>query len=158
LIDIPIFLSASMPAAVFYLCCQRELYPRSWVREILYLPALLALGIGLAVNNARAVLEAMFGMQSEFTRTPKYGIENRNQGWRRAKYSPLKSIAPFVEMAFAVYFTRFLFFAFQHEQWLAIPFLALFAGGFAYVGLCSIAQWFPSLRESNRPPSDALPA
>jgi cellulose synthase/poly-beta-1,6-N-acetylglucosamine synthase-like glycosyltransferase len=159
LIDIPIFLSASMPAAVFYLCCQRELYPRSWWKEILYMPALLALGIGLAVNNARAVLEAMLGIQSEFTRTAKYGIESRGQGWRRAKYSPLKSIAPFVEMAFAVYFTRFLFFAIQHQQWLAVPFLVLFASGFAYVGLCSIAQWFPSLRESStRPPSEALPA
>src|ERR1041385_8715858 len=68
LVDIPIFLSASLPATVFYLCCQRELYPRSWWKEILYMPALLALGIGLAVNNARAVIEAMLGHQSEFTR------------------------------------------------------------------------------------------
>jgi len=159
LVDIPIFLSASMPAAVFYLCCQRELYPRSWWKEILYMPALLALGIGLAVNNARAVLEAMFGIESEFTRTAKYGIEGRGQSWRKTKYSPLKSIAPFIELAFAVYFIRFLFFAFQHEQWLAVPFLALFAGGFAYVGICSVAQWFPAAREgNNRPPSEALPA
>jgi len=159
LVDIPIFLSASMPAAVFYLCCQRELYPRSWWKEILFMPALLALGIGLAVNNARAVLEAMLGIESEFTRTAKYGIEGRGQGWRKTKYSPLKSIAPFVELAFAAYFIRFLLFAFNHDQWLAVPFLALFAGGFAYVGICSVAQWFPSTREANpRPPSEALPA
>lgn len=158
LVDIPIFLSASMPAAVFYLCCQRELYPRSWWKEILFMPALLALGIGLAVNNARAVLEAIFGIESEFTRTAKYGIEGRGQGWRKTKYSPLKSIAPFIELAFAVYFVRFLLFAIRHDQWFAVPFLALFAGGFAYVGLCSVAQWFPATREANRPPSEALPA
>jgi cellulose synthase/poly-beta-1,6-N-acetylglucosamine synthase-like glycosyltransferase len=158
LIDVPIFLSASMPAAVFYLCCQRELYPRSWWKEALYMPALLALGIGLAVNNARAVLEAMLGIDSEFTRTAKYGIQNRSQSWRRAKYSPLKSIAPFVELAFAAYFTRFVIFAASHQQWLALPFLILFAAGFAYVGLCSIAQWFPQMKMPGRDTGEALPA
>ncbi len=158
LIDIPIFLSASMPAAVFYLCCQRELYPRSWWKEILYLPALLALGIGLAVNNARAVIEAMLGMESEFTRTAKYGIQNRSQSWRRAKYSPLKSIAPFVELAFAAYFTRYLFYSIANHQWLAVPFLTLFAAGFAYVGLCSIAQWFPQMKMPGRDTGEALAA
>ncbi|HET6406374.1 MAG TPA: cellulose synthase family protein [Chthoniobacteraceae bacterium] len=158
LIDIPIFLSASMPAAVFYLCCQRELYPRSWWKEILYMPALLALGIGLAVNNARAVIEAMIGVQSEFTRTAKYGIQSRTQSWKRTKYSPLKSIAPLLEIAFALYFANFFLTAIEHKQWLALPFLALFAGGFAYVGICSIAQWFPQLRLPGRDTGDALPA
>jgi cellulose synthase/poly-beta-1,6-N-acetylglucosamine synthase-like glycosyltransferase len=158
LIDIPIFLSASMPAAVFYLCCQRELYPRSWWKEVLYLPALLALGIGLAVNNARAVIEAMLGVQSEFTRTAKYGIQSRTQSWKRTKYSPLKSIAPFIEIGFALYFTNFLVFCIDHGQWLAVPFISLFAAGFAYVGLCSIAQWFPQLRMPGRDTGAALPA
>jgi cellulose synthase/poly-beta-1,6-N-acetylglucosamine synthase-like glycosyltransferase len=158
LIDIPIFLSASMPAAVFYLCCQRELYPRSWWKEVFYLPALLALGIGLAVNNARAVIEAMLGVQSEFTRTAKYGIQSRTQSWKRTKYSPLKSIAPFIEIGFALYFTNFIVFCIDHDQWLAVPFIALFAVGFAYVGLCSIAQWFPQLRMPGRDTGVALPA
>jgi len=158
LVDIPIFLSASMPAAVFYLCCQRELYPRTWWKEILYMPALLALGVGLAVNNARAVLEAMVGHQSEFTRTAKYGIQSKTQSWKRARYSPLKSLLPFIELAFAAYFTHFLVFAIQESQWLAIPFLALFAAGFAYVGFCSIAQWFPQLRVPGRDTGDALAA
>src|SRR6266496_1428702 len=47
-------------AIVFYIVSQRELYPRSWWREVLYLPALLALTIGLAVNNAWAVIQGMF--------------------------------------------------------------------------------------------------
>jgi len=158
LVDIPIFLSASMPAAVFYLCCQRELYPRTWWKEILYMPALLALGVGLAVNNARAVLEAMLGHQSDFTRTAKYGIQSKTQSWKRARYSPLKSMLPFLELAFAAYFTHYLIFALEEGQWLAVPFLLLFAAGFAYVGLCSIAQWFPQLRLPGRDSGDALPA
>ena len=85
LLDIPIFLSASVSVAVFYICAQRELHPRTWVKEILLLPALIALGVGLSINNARAVLEAVFNHPSEFTRTPKYGIENKRQAWRSCR-------------------------------------------------------------------------
>jgi cellulose synthase/poly-beta-1,6-N-acetylglucosamine synthase-like glycosyltransferase len=141
LIDIPIFISASLPAAVFYVCTQRELHPKTWVRDMVYLPALIGLGIGLAVNNARAVMEAILGQQSEFTRTPKYGIQSKNQSWKKAKYSPLKSLLPFVELAFASYFAYFLVLAVARGQWLSVPFLMLFAGGFGYVALCSIGQW-----------------
>jgi hypothetical protein len=51
-----------------------------------------------------------------------------------------------VELAFAAYFTYFLWFAMGQQQWLSVPFLVLFAGGFGYVSLCSIAQWVPALR------------
>lgn len=158
LLDIPIFLSASLPAAVFYACSQRELHPRTWLRDLLLLPALLALGIGLAVNNARAVLEAMLGHQSEFTRTPKYGIEQRKQSWQKAKYIPLKSVLPFVELGFALYFTYFLLTAVFNRQWLSVPFLALFQFGFSYVAVCSIAQWLPRLRSSREETAGGLPA
>jgi cellulose synthase/poly-beta-1,6-N-acetylglucosamine synthase-like glycosyltransferase len=157
LLDIPIFISASLPAAVFYICTQRELNPKRWPRDLLLLPPLIALGIGLAVNNARAVLEAMFGKKSEFTRTPKYGIERQRQSWKRLRYSPLKSVLPFVELAFAFYFSYFLYFAFDHEQWFSVPFLILFASGFGYVALCSIAQWFPHVRLPWRDTEVSLP-
>ncbi len=158
LLDIAIFFSASAPAAVFYTYCQRELHPKTWMREILLLPALLGLGIGLAVNNARAVLEAMVGHKSEFTRTPKYGIESKTQSWKQSRYSPLKSVVPFFELAFAGYFTYFLVFAVRHGQWMSIPFLVLFQAGFGYVALCSIAQWVPSLRFPGRDTGASLAA
>jgi cellulose synthase/poly-beta-1,6-N-acetylglucosamine synthase-like glycosyltransferase len=146
LLDLPVFVSASLPAAVFYVCTQRELHPETWKKELLYLPALIGLGVGLAVNNAKAVVEAMVGHQSEFTRTAKYGIDSKRKAWNRARYSPLKSLLPFVELGFAAYFTYFLWFAVDHSQWISVPFLLLFSGGFGYVSLCSIGQWIPSLR------------
>jgi len=79
LIDLPIFAATTMSTAVFYLCAQRELYPKDWKREIWFLPFVLALGIGLSINNARAVLEAIFNRTSSFYRTPKYGIERARQ-------------------------------------------------------------------------------
>ena len=37
-------------------------------------PLTLALATGMSVNNARGVIEAILNHQSEFSRTPKYGI------------------------------------------------------------------------------------
>ncbi len=158
LLDIAIFFSASAPAVVFYTCCQRELHPKNWLKEILLMPALLALGIGLAVNNARAVLEAMVGHKSEFTRTPKYGIERRTQSWKTARYIPIKSVLPFFELGFSAYFTYFLVHALMHGQWTSVPFLLLFQAGFTYVALCSLAQWIPSLRFPGRDTGATLSA
>ncbi len=150
LLDIPIFVAASLSACVFYVCAQRVLYPRTWMKEILLLPLLLALGIGLAINNGRAVLEALFNHASEFTRTPKYGIVRKNQSWRGSRYKALKSALPIIylcvsicELGFAAYFTALLLEAIFLNQWGSVPFLCLFQGGFAYVGLASLAQYRP---------------
>src|SRR3954466_4599048 len=143
LLDVPIFMTASVSVAVFYICAQRELHPRTWMKEILLLPALLALGVGLSINNARAVLEAVFNHKSDFARTPKYGIERKSQAWRSCKYMPLKSLLPIAEMAFAVYFSYFVWFAIVNHQFLSVPFLLMFQGGFLYVSLSSLSQWMP---------------
>src|SRR5881227_2259788 len=143
LIDVPIFLTASVSVAVFYVCAQREIHPRSWMRQMLLLPCLLALGIGLSLNNARAVLEAIFNHKSDFTRTPKYGIERRSQSWRSCKYRALKSTLPIAELALAIYFSYFVWFAVAHRQFLSVPFLLMFQGGFFYVSLSSLLPWSP---------------
>ena len=143
LVDVPIFLTASVSVAVFYICAQRELHPKTWMREILLLPSLLALGVGLSLNNARAVLEAVFNHKSDFARTPKYGIEQKSQAWRSCKYMPLKSLLPLAEMAFAIYFSYFVYYALAHRQFLSVPFLVMFQAGFLYVSICSFSQWWP---------------
>jgi hypothetical protein len=158
LIDVPIFLTASLSVAVFYICAQRELHPRTWMKEILLLPCLLGLGVGLSLNNARAVLEAVFNHQSDFARTPKYGIERKAQPWRNCKYMPLKSFLPLAEMAFAAYFTYFVWFAIQHQQYLSLPFLVMFQGGFLYVSLSSVVQWLPKFHFGTARAGEVIPA
>lgn len=158
LLDIPIFITGSLPAFVFYIVSQRELYPRSWWREVLYLPALLGLTIGLAVNNAWAVIQGMGGPTGEFTRTPKYGIKTKTQSWKKTKYSVARNILPFIEVGFAAYFIYFLAHELFAHNWFAVPFLTLFACGFTYVALCSLAQWFPQLRAPWRDTGAALSA
>ena len=158
LIDIPIFLTASVSVAVFYICAQRELHPKGWLKEILLLPCLLALGVGLSLNNARAVIEAMFNHKSDFKRTPKYGIERKAQPWRTCKYMPLRSVLPLAEMGFALYFTYFVWFALTHGQYLSVPFLLMFQGGFLYVSLCSLAAWWPKFSFTGERAAAPIPA
>jgi cellulose synthase/poly-beta-1,6-N-acetylglucosamine synthase-like glycosyltransferase len=158
LIDVPIFLTASVSVAVFYICAQRELHPRTWMKEILLLPCLIALGVGLSLNNARAVLEAMFNHQSDFARTPKYGIERNAQAWRKCRYTPLKSLLPLAEMGFAIYFTYFVWYAIQHRQFTSLPFLILFQIGFLYVALSSLSRWWPRISWGTDRAAAVIPA
>src|SRR5205809_4972236 len=158
LVDIPVFLAASVSVAVFYICAQRELHPRTWLREILFLPCLLALGIGLSLNNARAVLEALINHKSDFTRTPKYGIERKSQPWRSCKYRPLKSALPLAELAFAIYFSYFVVHAIMHRQFFSVPFLLMFQGGFLYVSLSSFVSRWPKFNLVSSRPRATIPA
>jgi hypothetical protein len=144
--------------AVFYICAQRELYPQTWMKEILFLPCLLALGIGLSLNNARAVLEALINHKSDFTRTPKYGIERKSQRWRSCKYRPLKSTLPLAELAFAIYFSYFVVFAIAHRQFFSVPFLLMFQGGFLYVCLSSFGNRWSKVNFDSSRASAAIPA
>jgi len=128
------------------------------MREILFLPCLLALGIGLSLNNARAVLEALINYKSDFTRTPKYGIERKSQPWRSCKYRPLKSALPLAELAFAIYFTYFLGFAVMHRQFLSVPFLLMFQAGFLYVCLSSFSSRWSKINFGGSRAGTAIPA
>src|SRR5207245_7742339 len=76
LLDLPFCITATASVCFFYIACQRE-QGLSWWGRIKYLPFLMSLGIGLAVNNAKAVVEALLNQQSGFARTPKTGSEGR---------------------------------------------------------------------------------
>jgi cellulose synthase/poly-beta-1,6-N-acetylglucosamine synthase-like glycosyltransferase len=141
LIDVPLFFAATASVGNFYIVSQRELYP-DWRQRLKYLPFLMSIGIGLCVNNTRAVLEAMFGKQSEFERTPKYGIERNNDEWAGKKYHQSVGIQPIVELALGFYFTGTVFYALSNQIYGTLPFLMLFQVGFLYTGLLSIFQQF----------------
>jgi len=142
-IDVPIFLAASLSVGVFYVCAQRYLHPKDWLKQMLLLPMLLALGIGLSINNARAVLEAVFNQQSGFTRTPKFGLGDGKKSTRRSRYQPIKTVVPLIELGFAVYFTWIVIACIRSGDLFSLPFLLLFQFGFFYVALSSIAQALP---------------
>jgi cellulose synthase/poly-beta-1,6-N-acetylglucosamine synthase-like glycosyltransferase len=140
-IDMPVFAAATLSFCNFYLLAQRELYP-DWRTRVKYLPFLMSIGIGLCVNNTRAVLEALFRKDSEFTRTPKYGIERESDDWTGKKYHQTVAVQPLIELGLGLYFTATVFYALADQIYGTVPFLVLFQVGFLYTGLLSILQQF----------------
>ena len=142
LIDIPLFFAATASVANFYMVCQRELYPRTWTERLKYVPLLMSIGIGLAVNNTKAVFEALFNKPSEFVRTPKYCVEGRSDDWSGKKYRQSVAIQPMIELALGLYFTATLFYALANGIYGTVPFLMLFQVGFLYTGMLSLFQQY----------------
>ena len=141
LIDVPLFFAATASVANFYMVCQRELHS-DWTTRLKYLPFLMAIGIGLTVNNTRAVLEALFRKETEFARTPKYRIEAQGDDWMGKKYRQSVVWQPMVELALGLYFTATVFYALANGIYGTVPFLVLFQIGFLYTGLLSIVQQY----------------
>lgn len=156
LVDIPIFLATTVSIATFYIVAQSHLKQPGWIREMLLLPMLLALAIGMSVNNARGVLEALFKRQSEFTRTPKYGQSSPVTRKRAVRYLPIRSFLPAVEVLFALYFGYCTLAAIVSGAWTSVPFLLLFLVGFAYVATKSIAFWLQQLSTLVPPPGEPV--
>jgi cellulose synthase/poly-beta-1,6-N-acetylglucosamine synthase-like glycosyltransferase len=141
LIDVPLFFAATFSVCNFYMVCQREIH-RDWLTRVKYLPFLMSIGIGLSINNTRAVFEALFNRQSEFTRTPKYRIEGDADEWVGKKYRQSVAIQPLIELALGLYFTWTVFYALANQIYGTLPFLVLFQIGFLYTGLMSIVQQY----------------
>ena len=139
ILDLPIFLIGTLSVLSFYILSQKEIYS-DWFSRIRYIPFLMSLGIGLSVNNSKAVLEALIGYQTEFKRTPKYCIEKNSDGWQHKKYRVSQSAVTAIELVFSVYFAFTIYYAIVNGFYFSVPFLMLFLFGFSYMGLISFVQ------------------
>ena len=139
-IDLPLFMASTFSISSFYLVSQKELFPRTWPRAFLYLPFLMALGIGLTITNTRAVLEALVGKQTAFARTPKYRVESRKDKVGAKKYRKRLGWVPWVELMIGTYFASTVYYAIANENYITVPFLLLFVVGYWYTGLMSLLQ------------------
>ncbi len=140
-IDVPLFLASTFSISSFYLVSQKELFPRTWPRVFLFLPFLMALGIGLTLTNTRAVLEAIFGKQSAFARTPKYRVAGKGERSKAAaKYRKRLGLIPWLELLIGGYFALTVYYAMDNENYITVPFLILFVLGYWYTGLMSLLQ------------------
>ena len=158
LIDFPLFMASTFSISSFYLVSQKELFPQNWKRTFLYLPFLMALGIGLTVTNTRAVVEALLGIQSSFKRTPKYRVESRSDRARAAKYRRRLGWVPWIELLIGCYFVAAINYAVQNDNYFTVPFLIIFVVGYWYTGLMSLLQGrFERFRLLGGNPSKASP-
>jgi hypothetical protein len=99
LIDLPLFMASTMSVSTFYLVSQKELHPKTWYKTFLYVPFLMALGVGLTITNTKAVMEALFGIKSAFARTPKYRVKKKGEKSQAKVYRKRLGIVPWIELA-----------------------------------------------------------
>jgi cellulose synthase/poly-beta-1,6-N-acetylglucosamine synthase-like glycosyltransferase len=161
ILDVPLLFFSSISVFLFYGTAVWYLDKKRAPR-LLHLPLVMALGIGLAFSNARAVLEALFGIKSEFVRTPKYSVEKtHDETWKRKKYKRKRGLLPLLELGFSLYFLLAILYAGRLHMWGTVPFLFLFFFGFGYMGVMSMLQaasggrlaslWRPVTRTSAGP-------
>ena len=136
LLDVPFFASATVSVVAFYYASQHA-QGRSFWERVKYLPLVMSLGIGLSVNQARAVVEALMGYETGFTRTPKHGVKGAGESVARKHYKAAVTFQPVVELAIAAYLGYGVVYLVQREVYYSLPFLLLFQSGFLYVGLSS---------------------
>jgi cellulose synthase/poly-beta-1,6-N-acetylglucosamine synthase-like glycosyltransferase len=123
---------ALAPIAV-YIASQLVLHGRAGWRNLVSLPALAAIGTGIAVSNATAVWQAVRGRQSAFVRTPKAGAAGTSSYRARAHSGIPEAIcAGWAALGIAVGYIG-------AHSWIT-PLLAIYLSGFAWMSFHCIRE------------------
>jgi cellulose synthase/poly-beta-1,6-N-acetylglucosamine synthase-like glycosyltransferase len=139
IIDLPLFILAFTSVSTFYITSQKILH-KDWLRRIVYLPGLMAVGIGMSIPVTKSVIEGALGVQSPFVRTPKFSVEKTSNDWETKKYRCDFGFLTLIELFFGAYFTYVISYALDLGIYGIIPFLLLFLFGYFYTGLWALAQ------------------
>lgn len=155
-LDIPIFICATLSVFMFYFYTEYvviketlSVQNRSTTKPLVYLPFVVAIGIGLCINNTKAVIEAVMHKQSPFNRTPKYNVSdsgNQNVSERMKHllgnvYRSRKlDVVTLIEFILALYMTYAVYFTYKNDLFLSLPLILLFQIGFFYTSMLSILQ------------------
>jgi hypothetical protein len=157
LLGLCLFGVGTISATVFYLASQRA-QKRSVLSTITQVPFLMGIGIGIALNNAIACLEALVGYDTPFVRTPKYNttdevaVRSRGGLSRIIPISDMKRPVCLLELAMGIYMLVCVWLSLNTgHRAVSIPFLCLFAGGYLYVGVTSLWVHLRGHLESRRP-------
>ncbi len=122
-------LSCTGPSRLYF-TAERALN-RSPVKLLALLPLMICFGCGLAVNNTRAVIEAVFRRRSAFIRTPKQGFA------RKKRYRVIRDHTFLVEIFTGLWCLAGVLAYFNNSQYLVGHFLLLYALGFLGIGVLS---------------------
>jgi hypothetical protein len=150
LVDLPLCMGATGSLAAFYGMAERARGRSMW-NAVAKLPALIALGAGLAPHLTAAVLDGMSNMAGEFVRTPK-------RGEARGRYRQVSKL-PLAELALGLVSVASIVAAFETGHWFALPFTCLFALGYGYVATLVVREQLGrpvvATPDSVRPPGGA---
>jgi len=129
-IDFVLFAASSGSVLAFYREGQRWAHrPLPRTRDLM---AALPVGIGMSVRNAVAVVEGLLEEGGYFRRTPKKGDAMKAPRRPAREPTPLYHYA---EIALAVFFVGNIGAFAMSGHWASLPFLSLFACGYASVAI-----------------------
>jgi hypothetical protein len=155
LVDVRLCLGATGSLASFYGLAERARGGSTW-SAIAKLPALIALGAGLAPHLSGAVLAGLRSMAGEFVRTPK-------RGEAKGRYRQVSGL-PFAEGVLALISAGSVVAAYSTAHYLAMPFAVLFTLGYGYVAVNVVAERLEGPAralgpgDSVRPPAPEVPS
>ena len=135
LADLFFFVAALGPLSYYFAETMRASGRPAWPAILLYVPLVLALGIGISVNNTRAALMGLWTRgPAEFVRTPKRGSATggyrARSGWGSAA----------LETMLAAYVALAVGYAMMNGLYPTVPFLLLFLYGFTAVAAGSWSE------------------
>ncbi len=116
---------------------QYKLYP-NWKSRLKWIPALMLAGTGIAVNNTKAFLEAIFKKPSEFIRTPKHGIKKKNENWNLKQYKMPFPFLSILEFFLLMYLLFTIFYAYTIKVYLIIPLLLFYTLSFGFIFILTV--------------------
>jgi len=137
-------LTTFAPTVLFFVA-QRQLGRSGW-RQLPAILFLSVLGSGMMVNTLRAASYAFARRREAFERTPKYGIERKQQDWMRRRYQLRLDPIVFAELAFAVWNAETAWLSIRLSNWIIAFYAALFCVGLLFVAGLSVVQTFAVLR------------
>ncbi len=133
-----------------YVLSQFALYRRQGWRKLLLLPAFMAIGFGLALNNGLHVVEGLFGRSGgEFKRTPKRGNGSSPIGLDKRQMWQ-----PWLELGLALYTLITAMLMLENQMWISAGVLLIYCVGFATVGGSSLRVRWPRLLNPAPPPTE----
>lgn len=144
---------AGFGAPLIFGLSQVSVYP-DWFQRMVNLPVLVCLGIGVALNNTRAIIAGFRHQTGIFDRTPKYNYGQRQDGWKENQYRLKYSTNILGEFFLSIYAAITLGFAIKDFPPL-IPVLVMFTLSFFYVGVTGLIHSRPghtriNLNSTNR--------
>jgi hypothetical protein len=132
LVDLPLCIGTTGSLLAFYAMAEAA-QGRRRIDAVKTLPALLALGAGLAPHLTKAVFEGLRSMSGEFVRTPKHGEMHSNRYRMRAD-------VPMVELALSLVSFASVVASLETGHWFATPFAMLFTLGYGYVASLVLSE------------------
>jgi cellulose synthase/poly-beta-1,6-N-acetylglucosamine synthase-like glycosyltransferase len=115
-------------------------------KRLINLLMLVLLGMGLSLNNTRAVGEALIGKKTPFKRTPKYDLHDHQRNENYLDYLLPKSGMVWLEALTGVYAALLLVVALSKGIWGLVFWLTLISGGYIYTTIVSFKQFLEEKR------------